>query len=324
MKSDKKYFTLYSERKAKEIEWLWYPYIAIGKITLLQGNPGDGKSTMMMNIIASLSKGEKIIDTAEAQYPAKVLYQCSEDGLDDTIVPRLIKAGANCNNIAFIDEDIYEGISIDDERLRITIEEFKPKLVVIDPIQAYISNVGDMQSVGKARKLMKKLGIWADRYRCAVVLIGHMNKRSGGNEMYRGLGSIDLNASARIVLQIEQEDEEPKIMKLVQIKNNLAPKSGAIYYRINEDEGFKWLQYESELLNNDMGEFAIEIYKTKAELAVSLIRSQLSEGDTESEMMLNILKENGISERTARRVKEDMGVTAYQKNRKWYWSLGDK
>ena len=324
MKGKTTLFTLYSDVETKEIDWLWYPYLALGKITLLQGNPGDGKSTMMMNVIASLSNGENVLNDGNSTDPIKVLYQCSEDGVNDTIKPRLLKAGANCKNIAFIDEEMNEGISLDDERLRSAMEVFRPKLVVIDPIQAYISNVGDMQSAGKARKLMKRLGLWAEKFGCAIVLIGHMNKRSGGNEMYRGLGSIDLNASARIVLQVEQDINDPHIRRVIQVKNNLAPRSAEIYYCIDDESNFEWMHIDSYNNEGKGGKVLFSDFKTKSMLAEYIIKDQLTKKDVESDIILKKLAEQGISESTVRRVKEDMGVTAYQRNRKWYWSLGDK
>ena len=96
--------TLYSEVQSTDVRWLWYPFIAIGKITLLQGDPGDGKSSMMMNLIAELSTGGKPPDGCKIGAPQKVIYQCSEDGVSDTIKPRLERCGADCGKIAFINE----------------------------------------------------------------------------------------------------------------------------------------------------------------------------------------------------------------------------
>ena len=102
--------TLYSEVQSTDVRWLWYPFIAIGKITLLQGDPGDGKSTMMMNLIAELSTGGKTPDGCKIGAPQKVIYQCSEDGVSDTIKPRLERCGADCGKIAFINEEVYNGL----------------------------------------------------------------------------------------------------------------------------------------------------------------------------------------------------------------------
>ena len=91
--------TLYSEVQSTDVRWLWYPFIAIGKITLLQGDPGDGKSSMIMNLIAELSTGGKTPDGCKIGAPQKVIYQCSEDGVSDTIKPRLERCGADCRKI---------------------------------------------------------------------------------------------------------------------------------------------------------------------------------------------------------------------------------
>lgn len=109
--------------------------------------------------------------------PQRVIYQCSEDGVSDTIKPRLEKCGADCRNVAFINEETYSGLTLDDERIRQAIIEFQPRLVVIDPIQAYLGSDSDLQIAGRARKLMQRLGMWASVYDCAIVLIGHLNKK---------------------------------------------------------------------------------------------------------------------------------------------------
>lgn len=144
--------SLYSEVKTTPINWLWYPFFAIGKISLLQGDPGDGKSTMMLRLIAEISNGGTTPDGQSLVRPQRVLYQCSEDGVADTIKPMLEVCGADCRNIAFINEEIYGGLTLDDERLRQAIIEFRPRLVVIDPIQAYIGSDSDLQITGRARK----------------------------------------------------------------------------------------------------------------------------------------------------------------------------
>ena len=153
-KEEKGILTLYSDVQATSVRWLWYPFIAVGKITLLQGDPGDGKSTMMMHLIAELSKGGTLPDGKTIGMPQRAIYQCSEDGISDTIKPRLEKCGADCRNVAFINEETYSGLTLDDERIRQAIIEFRPRLVVIDPIQAYLGSDSDLQIAGRARRLM--------------------------------------------------------------------------------------------------------------------------------------------------------------------------
>lgn len=94
--------TLYSDVRAAAVHWLWYPFIASGKITLLQGDPGDGKSTMMMRLIAELSTGGVTPDGCPLGRPQRIIYQCSEDGVADTIKPRLEQCGADCRNVVLL------------------------------------------------------------------------------------------------------------------------------------------------------------------------------------------------------------------------------
>ena len=182
---------------------------------------------------------------------AKSDYQCSEDGVSDTIKPRLERCGADCRKIAFINEEVYNGLTLDDERIRQAIIEFRPRLVVVDPIQAYLGSDSDLQIAGRARKLMRRLGMWAAGYDCAIVLIGHLNKKEGSKGLYRSLGSIDVVAAARSVLQVERDTENPDIRIVHQIKNSLAPTAEDIRFSISADKGFDgWNAGHSFLKNN--------------------------------------------------------------------------
>lgn len=188
----------YSDVRPVDVKWFWYPYIPYGKLTILQGAPGDGKSSMMMNLIGRASSGKNMPDGTPIEKPIKVIYQCSEDGAADTIRPRLDENGAICGNVAFINEN-DKLLTMDDCRIRDAIIELGAKLLVIDPIQAYIGNDGDLNNASKARKILQTLSHWAAAFGCAVVLVGHLNKRDNGKELHRSLGSIDVVASARSV-----------------------------------------------------------------------------------------------------------------------------
>ena len=315
--------TYYSDVKSEPVKWLWYPYIAIGKITLLQGDPGDGKSTMMMNFIAELSKGGATPDGVAFGRPHKIIYQCSEDKACDTIKPRLEAAGADCRNIAFINEEVHEGLTLDDERIRNAIIEASPKLVVIDPIQSYIENDSDMQIAVRARKIMRRIGMWASTYNCAIVLIGHLSKKESGKEIYRGLGSIDLAASVRSVLHVQRNPDDEDIRIVKQIKNNLAPKGKDLHFEIRSSTGFRWLE-ESEAVEvptvtiEPTGSF---IPKSKHELAAMLIKKALANGPMESMEIKKLMAEYRIGDKTMNEVKAELGIKPYRKMRSWYWVL---
>lgn len=319
---ESKLLTLYSDVTAMPVNWLWEPYIAIGKITLLQGDPGCGKSTMMMNLIAELSKGGATPDGRAFGAPQRIIYQCSEDGAKDTIKPRLVSAGADCRNIVFIDEDVYSGLTLDDERIRDAIIEWKPRLVVIDPIQSNIGNDSDLQMAGRARKLMRRIGMWASTYNCAIVLIGHFSKKESAKDLYRGLGSIDVVAAARSVLQVEKGEEDDNIRIVKQVKNSLSSKAPDIMFAIRPNTGFQWLGVAERRETQSLPEITLEtLPKTKHELAAILIKKALANGAVESMEIKRIMAEYRIGDKTMNEVKTELGIKPYKKMRTWYWVL---
>lgn len=263
---------------------------------MLQGDPGDGKSTMMMNLIAELSKGGTMPDGKQVGIPQKVIYQCSEDDASDTIKPRLETCGTDCRNVAFINEEMNSGLTLDDERIRKAIIQFRPKLMVIDPIQAYLGSDSDLQIAGRARKLMQRLGMWASAYDCAVVLIGHLNKKEGTEDLYRSIGSVDVVAAARSVLQMEHAPENKDIRMVRQIKNNLAPSDGEIRFSITAEEGFRWL--ECKIPTDPEAESEPPKFESKSEKAADLIKKLLSDGDMRSrEIYMRMSDEEGLKYR---------------------------
>ena len=178
----------YSKLKSEEVKWLWYPYIPCGKITLLQGDPGDGKSTFMINLASIITKASKLPDGTKLKEPEKVIYQCAEDNVSDTIKPRLEAAGADCDRVAYID-DSEEALTLADIRIEQNIKAFGAKLLILDPVQAFIPADMDMQNAVKMRSVMGKLAKIAQRTDCAIVLIGHMNKGNSGKNY-----TVDLEA----------------------------------------------------------------------------------------------------------------------------------
>ena len=228
-----------SDVQAEEIKWLWYPFIAYGKMTIVQGDPGDGKSTLVLNIAAKLSRGERLEPEMNIDNPVNVIYQTAEDGLADTVKPRLDQAGADCSRISIIDES-EKSLSMIDERIEKAIIAAEAGLLILDPIQAYLGGGTDMNRANEARELTKRLGGIAERTGCAIVLIGHMNKGSGAKAAYRGMGSIDFFAVARSVMLVGRIEGQPDMRAVIQIKNNLAPFGHPKAFELTQD-GFHWI-----------------------------------------------------------------------------------
>jgi len=307
-----------SSIEAEEVSWLWYPFIPFGKLTIIQGDPGDGKTTMVLNIAAKLSKGETFDDHMIGGDPINIIYQTAEDGLADTVKPRLESAGADCTRISVIDES-DKSLSMADSRIEEALIQTKAKLLILDPIQAYLGGEMDMNRANEARDMTKRLGALAEKYKCAIVLIGHMNKASGNKAAYRGMGSIDFYAVARSVLLVGRIEGEPNLRAMVQIKNNLAAFGNSKAFELSE-EGFTWIgDYEitaDEVLGGVMPrankqEKAKEILRKMAETR-SLVPS--------SEIMEHA-KEEGISKRTMENAKKELDIKAKKQNNVWYWNL---
>ena len=310
----------YSEVRTSEIEWLWYPLIPKGKITLIQGDPGEGKSLMVLDLIATLSTGRPLPGRQYADSPMNIIYQCSEDGIEDTIKPRLITAEADCTRIAFVIEE-NDILTMTDDRLRTTIAEFNASLVVIDPIQSYMGD-SDMSRAGVVRKITARLEQWAAMYGCSFVLMGHLTKNESSKTLYRGIGSIDFMASARSVIQVDHLAENQEIRRLKQIKTNLTRKSGELFYTITDEGKIEWLDsslYAGSPVLQD--EPSVERRPTKQETTVDFLRFMLTCGPTPASDLIDFFRVRGISQRTVETAKKDAGIRSYRKDGQWFWEL---
>lgn len=307
-----------SEIQSQEVAWLWYPFIPYGKLTIVQGDPGDGKTTLVLNIAAKLSKGEGIDREMKLTEPLTVIYQSAEDGLADTVKPRLEVAGANCENISVIDESI-KSLSMIDERLEEAVIRTKAKLLILDPIQAYLGGDMDMNRANEARDMTKKLAALAEKYQCAIVLVGHMNKAAGNKAAYRGMGSIDFFAVARSVLLVGRVEGEANIRAVVQIKNNLAAFGHPKAFELSED-GFHWLGDYEITADEVLGGIAPKA--NKLEQAKRLLREVAETNNAvQSNEIFNLAEEQGISRRTLKNAKKELGIRAKRINNSWYWEL---
>ena len=307
-----------------EIEWLWYPYIPFGKISVLQGDPGCGKSLLMMDIIAKVTRGEPLPD-GRVHNPINVIYQCSEDGIEDTIKPRLERAGADCERVSCINEDIIT-LTLDDEMIRHAIIDLQVKLLVIDPFQAYIGD-SVLSSATGMRRVMKKLGVWATAFNCAVILVGHLNKRLSQKELYRGLGSVDIMALARSVLQIDCSDKDDQIRHLTHVKSSLASPGRKLAFRVDSEGVLHWIN-DCEVENENDPKY-LERYVeadtdnigAKSETAVRIMINMLSSGPKKASEIIMSIQKQGISERTIKNAKKMIGIVSIRKMKTWYWSL---
>ena len=333
--------------EVEEIKWLLYPFIPYGKVTIIQGDPGEGKTTMVLQIIAKLTRGEPILpasfekrkepERADAitdenkadmdvsknkqclQQPVNVIYQTAEDGLGDTIKPRLLAAGADCSKVLVID-DREQPLTMLDIRLEEAIIQTKARLVVLDPIQGFLGSDVDMHRANEIRPVMKRVAVLAEKYQCAIILIGHMNKNSNGKSSYRGLGSIDFQAAARSVLIVGRIKDEPEIRVVCHVKSSLAPEGKSIAFRLDKETGFEWIgEYDisaDDLLSGDSR-------GQKSRKAKEFFLEILANGGMAQKKIEEEAENRGIKKKTLRNAKLELEIDSVKRGNQWFWMLSE-
>ena len=295
--------------EVEAINRLWYPFIPYGKVTIIQGDPGEGKTTLVLQIIARLTKGESIINE-DANPPINVIYQTAEDGLADTIKPRLLAANADCFKVLVIDDKDMP-LTMRDIRLKQAIVETSAKLVVLDPIQGFLGVDVDMHRANEIRPIMKHIAELAEKYKCAIVLIGHMNKCSVGKSAYRGLGSIDFQAAARSVLIVGRIKDEPETRVVCQTKSSLAPEAKTVAFRLSKENGFEWIG-EYDVTADDL--LSGTAKGTKKQAAMDFLKKVLADGQMPQTAIMELAEKKDIAEKTLRNAKEALGIISKRVN----------
>lgn len=313
--------------EVEKIDWLLYPFIPFGKVTIVPGDPGEGKTTMVLQIIAKLTKGEAVLPSGSDESaleektmvlePVNVIYQTAEDGLGDTIKPRLLSAGADCSRVMVIDDN-DQALTMMDARLEEAIIQTKARLVVLDPIQGFLGADVDMHRANEIRPLMKRVAVLAEKYHCAIILIGHMNKNSNGKSSYRGLGSIDFQAAARSVLIVGRIKDEPEIRVVCHVKSSLAPEGKSIAFRLDKDTGFEWIgEYDisaDDLLSGDnRGQ---KIHEAKEFLKEILVSGSVAQTKVAEEA-----ESRGIKKKTLWNAKKELEIDSVKIGNQWFWML---
>ena len=282
-----------SEIEPKEVKWLWYPYIPFGKVTLLQGDPGDGKSKLMLSVAALLSKGEPLPFTETEE------------------------------NLIFIKEG-EKSLSFGDNRIREAIEMYHAKLLILDPMSSYIGEICSMNNANETRAEFNHLIAVAKDTGCAIVIIAHMNKMRDTNPLYRTNGSIDIAGAARSILAITRtpNKEVPAERYLVQVKSNLAPTGSAILFEVSE-KGVDFISEMEMTAEEAFQSLAPKIGRPndKEVKAKAFLMEMLKDGEMLSSDCEEKLEAAGFKKSTIKKAKKNTGVISRKKGFLWYWSL---
>ena len=294
-----------SDVELTPVEWLWKPYLPFGKLSVLQGNPGEGKTYFAMHLTAACTNG-KLLPNMERMEPFNVIYQTAEDGLGDTVKPRLIEAGADLDRVLVIDDSEVQ-LTLSDERIEKAIVENNARLVIIDPIQAYLGADVDMNRANEVWPIFMRLGQVAQRTGCAILLIGHLNKAAGMQSLQRGLGSIDIAAAVRSVMFIGKLKHDPTMRILAHEKSSLAPPGASLAFSLGDEGGFRWVG-EYDITADEMLSGIEPQRETKTQQAKDLICTLLAGGkQVLSEDIDKAALERGIPDRTVRDAKRELG-----------------
>jgi putative DNA primase/helicase len=223
-----------SDVEPEEVQWLWKPYLPIGKITMLEGDPESGKSFLSLAIAAHVTRGAGL-PAYGTQPPAKreprnVLLLTGEDGTADTVVPRFLKVGGDAARVYQLCGIVQTNKEGKDYELTITLDavpqieealkQIRPELVVVDPLQSFIGEDVDIHRTNEVRPVLDGLSKLAMKYGCAIVLIRHLRKDTRGSANHRGIGSIDFFAAARSVLLAGKNPLPPSTAEMLSTDKN--------------------------------------------------------------------------------------------------------
>jgi hypothetical protein len=345
-----------------KVEWLWYPWLPLGKLVILEGEPDSGKSTISVDFAAKVSRGDEfpptlIPSTSEPIRPkqkgrpraaAGVVLVGVEDDIEDTVVPRLDAARADRSRIFTMkvqrddnDMPIPFMLPKDLNKLRDGIIQAQARLVVVDPITAYMSEStrsGDPTFI--IRQNLTALAEVAAETRCCVLMIRHLNKSSGQNAKARGSGNTSYGAVVRKVMLAARNAEDPTGVSFVlaSVKGNLTPAHSSLAYTLmsaptNEDVAVcEWGESVDLTADQLVGADGHDSRRDAParEQAEQMLRELLEDGPVEATEAMKVLKKNGLSESTIKRAKSALRVASEKKIAEdgklggWMWVLPQK
>ena len=246
-------------------------------------------------------------EAMETLEPFNIIYQTAEDGLGDTVKPRLMEADADLERVLVID-DRDTPLTLADERIARAIRENNARLVIIDPVQAFLGADVDMNRANEVRPIFRSLGDIAQATGCAIVLIGHLNKAAGTQSTYRGLGSIDITAAVRSLLFIGKLKDNPTTRVLIHEKSSLAPPGQSLAFSLGDEKGFEWIGAYDITADELLAGTDTAKTESKTAQAEMLILELLANGKKmPSAELEKAVNDRGISSRTMRTAKSRIG-----------------
>jgi AAA domain len=308
-----------SDVEARPVEWLWPGWIPLGKLTVLDGDPGMGKSTLLLDLAARLSRDGVMPDGAVGPVGASLILS-AEDAEEDTIKPRLAAAGGVAGRLftlsAVNGEERAPEVPLDLPAIEAAVAERGARLLIIDPLMAYLTGV-DASRDQDVRRALFRLARLAERRNCAVVCLRHLSKIGGDKAIYRGGGSIGIVAAARTGLLTAADPDDAALRVLAATKCNLAAAPRPLCFRLEPCGDVcrvAWLgqaDYTADelvrrLSRAELAERAEE--RTRLEEAVAFLRNLLEDGPQPTSQCYTLAQIEGIARRTLQRALKPAGV----------------
>ena len=329
---------LLSSVEPEEVSWLWPSWLALGKLALVDGDPGLGKSAMTLDLAARVSAGKPFPDGAECE-PAGVVLLSAEDGLADTIRPRLDAAGADTSKILALttvpDEEGHDRLLSIPEDLPLIekgIRRVGARLVVMDPLMAFLSGDTNSHRDQDVRRALAPLAGLAERTGASVLVVRHLNKAAANNPLYRGGGSIGIIGAARMAFVVGKDPQDEDRRVLASTKNNLAMPPSSLMFGLEEaDSGsvrVNWLGQSEVSAKDILATPQDQEHSDSRSEAVEFLNDVLADGPIAASQIKEEAEDAAISERTLARAKKTLGVKSYREGEtgsrgrgQWLWKL---
>lgn len=332
--------TTLADVEPEQVHWLWDQRLPAGKLTVLDGDPGVGKSTLSVTIAAHISTGRDWPD-GSACPKGSVLLLSGEDGLADTVRPRLDAAGGDPSRVHALDAVMLttpEGDRIERDphlgdigALSSAVREHGISLIVVDVLMAFLPSGTDSHKDQDIRGVLRRLKDLAESSGAAVLLLRHLNKSAGGSPMYRGSGSIGINGAARCAMLVARDPEDTELIVLAAVKNNLSPPAPALGYRIIDHFGVGRLEWQGI------------VDRQASDLLLASSDDDRDERDALAAFLIDYLTDNGgiasakdctkaingafgpVAKATLKRARDRAGISSTKAGMKdgWLWRLPD-
>ena len=318
-------FELLSQIERKEVKWLWEPYIPRAMMTIIEGDPDVGKSYLAMHLASIVSSGGKL-PNGESLTPGKVLYFSQEDDPAYTIRPRVEDMGGNLRRIkVHVGDSLFDefGLKVIEEE----VERWKPDLIIVDPLVAYIDAGADMYRSNEIRPILRRLSEIAAIANAAIVPIRHLVKGKTTKAIYQGGGSMDFIAFVRSALRVAVHPERGELRVLVHFKHNLSKRGESLAYELVEQSPPKrpvvqW-RGKTDVTIEQLHEGG-QRQPSELEHAMSFLRKVLANGPVGATQVEEKSEAHSISKRTLERAKKELKVQAKRKGAAWYWTMPEK